>query len=150
MRREGGDGELGRDCTLTDKAVVPRHVGPFLGRVDLVVEVHSFVSLDLAAGRKWRHLQVDLLAWILLLAILGPPALLLLLILFPGINNFDGERALRPVVFSFSPWPLARGRHCCDASTLFADGLDRSQRWVRPSDKLANRKLLRRKKTSNV
>ncbi len=96
---------------LTDEAVVPCHIGPSFGRINLVVEIHRLVCLELAAGRKGRQLHVDPLVCVIFLAVLGAPALLFLLLPVLGVDDLDGKWTLCPVVLGFSPRSLARGRH---------------------------------------
>lgn len=98
---------------LTDEAVVPCHVGPSLGRIDVVMEVHRLVCLEFAAWCKGRGLQVDPQACVIFLAVLSAPALLLLLLLpVFGVDGLDGKWTFCPVVeLGFGPRPLARGCH---------------------------------------
>jgi len=96
---------------LTDKAVVSRHVGPFLGWIDLIVQVHGLVCFKLAAWRKGSQLQIDPLRCVIIIAAIGAPSLLFLLIFIFRVDDLDGKRTLGSVVLAFWPGPLTRRCH---------------------------------------
>ena len=112
LTRNATPGLTGR--ALTNKTVVPRHLGPLLGWLNFVVYVHRLVRLELATRRKWRHLKVDLVGEIIFrFTILGAPALLLFLIPIFRVDNLDGEWAFCPIVLVLDPLSLAVGRRHC-------------------------------------
>ena len=76
------------------------------------------MCLELAAGRKWRFLQVDSLGSIVFFAVLGAPALLLFLLLVLGVDDLDSEGVFGLVVLGLSSRLLARGRHSCGVLRL--------------------------------
>lgn len=53
MRCEGG-------ASLTDEAVVARHLLPFRARLDRIVDVQCLVRLEIAGRREGGQLGVDL------------------------------------------------------------------------------------------
>jgi hypothetical protein len=95
---------------LTDEAVVSCHACPFLGRINLVIEVHCLVSLEFAAGRKGGHLLVDSRDCLIFLAVLGASTLRFMLLVL-GIDDLDSKGVFSPIVLGLSSGPLARGRH---------------------------------------
>ncbi len=103
---------------LTDKAVVSCHFCPFFRRMDSVEEIHCLVCLELAAGRKGRHLQVDVLGCVIFLTVLGAPALLLFLVL--GVGDLDSKGVFGPAVLGLNPGPSPRGYHGCGMLRLGA------------------------------
>lgn len=89
---------------LTNKAVVSRHVHPFLSRLNTIRYVHCLVCLELPSRRKWRQLRqpltpcLNILLFISagLVSLLGLE-LLLLGVDEPGLKGAIGTRIIHRV-----------------------------------------------------
>ena len=117
---------------LTNEAIVPCHICPLLGGLDLVVDVQSLIALEPARWSEGGQLHVDGPRAIILLTAFCAPALLLLLVFVLWVDDLDSKRTLGPIILRLDPWSLANGGHGCRnekrGETVKKEGLGRDAR----------------------